>query len=56
MKLGRCTCDAIVDESIRETTNQGRENIFELGIDMDLDGVKEKEKLCVNLDQMIPTS
>ncbi len=38
MKLGRRTCDAIVDESIRETMNQGSKDIFELRIDMDLDG------------------
>ncbi len=30
-------CDAVVDESIREIVNQGREDIFELGTDMDLD-------------------
>jgi hypothetical protein len=47
MKLGRHTCDAVVDESIRETTNQGREDIFELRIDMDLDGGQGKrEAMC----------
>jgi hypothetical protein len=34
-----------MDESIRETTNQCKEDIFDLGINMDLDGGQGERKV-----------
>lgn len=52
-------CDAVIDESIREIANQGREDIFDLGIDMDLDrgqGEGEREVMPKPILEMIHIS